>query len=193
VQVLRWSTPSPGSKQQAKQQFPITLPDASYEPAAMALLQGLYQVEPWSKLLDDLTPQQQVQAAVLADMWDLTAATEAALGVLQTVTVADNVYCLSAVLEQLLSMEAVPDCLMPLFDSCWKALLGMYSTLAAVPDSVLPVFENMLLSKYGNLEAVWGPAGAVLQKSLLRLPLYAMELLLASDRLQVRSHHCSRA
>jgi hypothetical protein len=122
----------------------------------MAVLAGLYQVEPWSKLLDDLTPQQQVQAAVLADMWELTAASEAAVGVLQAANVDTNI--LSAVLEQLLSMAAFPDCLHP-------------------------VFERVLLSQYGDLEAVWD--SQALQDSLLALPLHAMELLLASDKLKV--------
>jgi hypothetical protein len=33
---------------------------------------------------------------------------------------------------------------------------------------------------------VWDPANDALQKSLLRLPLHAVRLLLASDKLQVR-------
>jgi hypothetical protein len=171
--VLRWSGQSQlctssqpesasktasSSKRQAKQQVTITLPNASYKPAAMAVLAGLYQVDPWPKLLADLTPQQQVQAAVLADMWQLPAAINSAVEVLQ-VEVAGSL--VSAVLDELLSLAAVPDCL-------------------------LPVFEVTLLSKYGNLEAVWGPAGASLQEPLLALPLHAMELLLASDKLKVK-------
>jgi hypothetical protein len=44
---------------------------------------------------------------------------------------------------------------------------------------------QILLSKYGDLEALWAPGGASLQDSLLNLPLYAMQLLLASDKLKV--------
>jgi hypothetical protein len=66
-------------------------------------------VEPWPRLLADLTPQQQVQAAVLADMWQLEAASEAAVALLQEP--AGSSERMSAVLEQLLSMAAVPDCL----------------------------------------------------------------------------------
>jgi hypothetical protein len=73
-----------GTMQHAKKSFTITLPDASYEAPAMAVLAGLYQVEPWSTLFADLTPQQQVQAAVLTDMWQLTAACDAATEVLET-------------------------------------------------------------------------------------------------------------
>jgi hypothetical protein len=195
--MLRWSTPStvqdrnhtrcegnqPRSKRQANQQVNITLPDASYEAAAVALLAGLYQVDPWQKLLADLTPQQQVQAAVLADMWQLTAASKPVVGVLQAETGHAK---LSLVLEQLLSMAAMPDCLTPVYDSCWQRLLGRYGHLAAAPASVLQVLTRLLLSKWGDLEAVWSPAGTALHESLLGLPLCAVELLLASDRLKVR-------
>ena len=194
MQALRWSTPSQpqgrtrsgkgkaANKRQAKQQITITLPDASYEPAAMAVRKGLYQVEPWPKLLADLTPQQQVQAAMLADMWQLTAASEAAVALLQEPGSSDRQ---SAVLEQLVSMAAVPDCLMPLFEQSRQALLNKYLYEAAVPANVQPLFELALLSKYGDLEAVWAPDAVSLQESLLELPLHVMELLLASDRLKV--------
>jgi hypothetical protein len=124
----------------------------------MAVLAGLYLVQPWPKLLADLTPQQQVQAAVLADMWQLPAASEAAVAVLQEAT--GNASDASAVLEQLFSLPAVPDCLSQ-------------------------VLEQAVVGKFGDLEAVWGPDGASLQESLLALPLHAMELLLASDKLKV--------
>jgi hypothetical protein len=144
-------------------QVNITLPDTSYEPAAMAVLAGLYQVEPWSKLLTALTPKQQVQAAVLADMWQLTAASDAAVGVLQEATRPQlgGLSKASAVLEQLLS-------------------------ITALPTSLMPLFNQALLRKYSNLEVVWGLYGGALQESLLDLPLHAMELLLASDKLKVR-------
>ena len=152
----------------------------------MAVLKGLYQVEPWPKLLADLTPQQQVQAAVLADMWQLTAASDAAVALLQkAANSGDSSQHASAALEQLLSMAAVPDSLMPVFGQSRQALLNKYLYEAAVPDSIRPLFEQALLSKYGDLEAVWEPGATSLQESLLALPLHAMELLLASDKLKV--------
>jgi hypothetical protein len=172
MQVLRWSTLSKahadsmvknaaGTIQHAKKSVTITLPDASYEEAAMAVLAGLYQVEPWSTLFAGLTPQQQVQAAVLADMWQLTAACDAAVEVLETAAIKlDNA---ASLFGQLLSMPTVPDCLTHLF-------------------------EPALLSKYGDLETLWAPDGASLQQSLMALPLHAMELLLASDKLEVRTN-----
>ena len=180
MQVLRWAVQrstqtdsvtsnTAGSTKTVTTQVTITLPDASYEPAAMAVLAGLYQVEPWPKLLAGLTPQQQVQAAVLADMWQLPAASQAALALLQVaITNSDR---LSAVLEQLCSIVAVPDCLLLLFEQAW-------------------------LTKYGDLVSVWGPLNSTLQESLLVLPLHPMELLLASDKLKVRvvpARHCHAA
>ena len=47
------------------------------------------------------------------------------------------------------------------------------------------LLEQALLSKYGDLEAVWAQGAAALQQSLFDLPLLAMELLLASDKLKV--------
>ena len=84
----------------------------------MAVLAGLYQVKPWCKLLDDLTPQQQVQAAVLADMWQLPAASQAAVELLQAATESEAMP--SVVLEQLLKLDAVPQFLLPVFE---RALL----------------------------------------------------------------------
>jgi hypothetical protein len=133
-----------------------------------------------------LTPQQQVQAAVLADMWQLTAASDAAVALLQkAANSGDSSQHASAALEQLLSMAAVPDCLMPVFGQSRQALFNKYLYEAAVPANVQPLFELALLSKYGDLEAVWAPDAVSLQESLLELPLHVMELLLASDRLKV--------
>ena len=139
----------------------ITLPDESYETAAMAVLAGLYQVQTWRKLFERLTHQQQVQAAVLADMWQLPAARYAALQLLKAVI--DRTDGVTAVLEQLIVIPAVPDCL--------QALL-----------------EQVLLLRFGDLEEVWGAEGVSSgwQETLLALPLPAMELLLASDKLEVR-------
>lgn len=105
-------------------------------------------VAPWPELLAELTPQQQqLQAADLADRWELPLARDAAVKLLQEA--ACSTYELSALLEGLLSMEGMQDFL-------------------------LPVYEQVLLSKYGDLEAVWAPGAAALQESLMKLPLSAM-------------------
>ena len=174
LQALRWSAKlqddasvtgssndtAGSSDQQHRTQMHITLPDASYEPAAMAVLAGLYQVQPWPELFDSLTHQQQVQAAVLADMWHLPTARAAAMQRLRAAI--DSAEGGTAVLDQLLSLPAMPYCL--------QALL-----------------EQALLRKFGDLEAVWGASAAssALQQSLLALPPAAMDLLLASSKLRV--------
>lgn len=68
---------------------------------------------------------------------------------------------------------------------CWTTTVqaGQSVRMAALPPSLLPVLQQALLSKFGDLEAVW--ADAELRKSLLKLPLFALELLLSSDKLQV--------
>jgi hypothetical protein len=81
VQALRWPVSQPDSnvsisatdgmpisRQQARRQIHITLPDASYEPSAMAVLSAMYLVKPVQELLEDLTQQQLLQTTVLADM-----------------------------------------------------------------------------------------------------------------------------
>jgi hypothetical protein len=49
----------------------LTLEDADQQPAAMAVLQALYYVQPGSDLLLELTQEQQLQAVLLADMWQV--------------------------------------------------------------------------------------------------------------------------
>jgi hypothetical protein len=44
----------------------------------LAKLSGLYQVKPWAQLLADLTQQQLLHAAKLAELWQLPAAADAA-------------------------------------------------------------------------------------------------------------------
>jgi hypothetical protein len=54
---------------------------------------------------------------------------------------------------------------------------------AALPDCLQPLLKSVLLSLFGDLEAVWADAG--LQEQLLGLSLPAMELLLSCSWLQV--------
>jgi hypothetical protein len=74
VQALQWSAQcssqtdsvankSADSNRKATTQVNITLPDASYEPASMAVLAGLYQVAPWPELIANLTPHWVLLAA----------------------------------------------------------------------------------------------------------------------------------
>jgi hypothetical protein len=151
---------APGSAEEPKRQIRITLPDASYEPAAMAVLAALYLIKPVQDLMTELTQQQQLQAAVLADKWQVSMASTTAI---QLLTAAENSAegLDAATVDQLLLMAAVPDCL-------------------------LPLLECAVLRRFGDLEAVW--ANIELRNLLMRLPLHAMELLLASGKLKVKKH-----
>jgi hypothetical protein len=57
--------------------------------------------------------------------------------------------------------------------------------MQAVPACLAPLLKKVLLSVFGDLEAVW--ADAALLKQLLGLPLHAIELLLSLDELKVNA------
>jgi hypothetical protein len=147
------------SGQQARRKIHITLPDASYESAAMAVLSAMYLVKPVQELLGDLAQQQLLQTAVLADMMGAPLVVDAA------------VECLTAALNSAEGLEAVAA----------DHLLAM----TAVPDCLLQLLHQTLFDRLGDLEAVWADAG--LRQSLLNLPVQTMELLLSSDSLKVSS------
>jgi hypothetical protein len=136
----------------------LTLQDASAKPAAMAVLAARYSAKPMPELLSELSQEQQLQAAMLADMWQLPAiSTAAAAALSQTLSLQGKLS--EAVTEQLLSLQAVPDCLQPLL-------------------------KQVLLSVLGNLEQCWTDDD--LWCTLINLPLSTMELLLSCDELKVR-------
>jgi len=177
VQVVRWESSSTQTSQNShkrmrssacadasnthagsRRQLVITLPEEHQVPAAMAVLAALYGVKPVPELLSELTQEQQLHAALVADMWQIDAVSTNAAQLLERA--AQSLDGLSAAAsKQLLSMTAYPDCL--------EALV-----------------QVVLLDKLGDVEAVWGDAE--LQELLLGLPLAAMELLPASDELKVR-------
>jgi hypothetical protein len=101
---------------------------------------------------------------MLADMWQLPAISTAAADVLaQTLTSQGKLS--EAATDQLMHMQAVPNCLQPLM-------------------------QPVLLSVLADLEECW--ANANLCHKLLRLPLHNMELLLSSSELKV-SHRQQQA
>jgi hypothetical protein len=172
-QVLCWQDADPGTRVCkwtrssstyndveliARGSLELELQDASEQPAALAVLQSLYAVKPLPELLSELSQEQQLQAAVLADKWQVPNISRAAAELL--VKAANTPGALEdAVQDRLLETEALPDCLQPLL-------------------------KSVLLSLLGDLEGVWADAG--LRDKLLRLPLHAMELLLFCDELKVR-------
>ena len=172
-QVLRWqeegpctrapkrtrrSNSNPSAEQSTRGRLELELQDASEQQAALAVLQSLYAVKPLPELLSDLSQEQQLQAAVLADKWQVPDVSSAAAELL--VGAANTPGALAdAVQHMVLAAEVLPDCLQPLQ-------------------------QSVLLSLLGDLEAVW--ADPTLRGKLLRLPLHAMKLLLSCNELKVR-------
>jgi hypothetical protein len=87
-QVLRWQDEVPDTraskrartsssssskedsgKDSSRARLELTLQDASEQEAALAVLQSLCAVKPLPELLSELSQEQQLQAAVLADKW----------------------------------------------------------------------------------------------------------------------------
>jgi hypothetical protein len=183
VQILRWQRKRPhdgapaevgtsnSSTQHTHQdagrpQLVLTLQDATEQPAAMAVLAALYGAKPMPELLSELSQEQHLQAAMLADMYHQQQQQQQ-LPAISTAAASCLADCLKsqgtlpeAVTQQLLRLQAVPDCLQPLF-------------------------KQVLLHLLGNLEQCW--ADSALSDQLLQLPLSSMELLLSSDELKVGS------
>jgi hypothetical protein len=136
------------------------LQDDSEQEAALAVLSSLYAVKPLPELLSELSQEQQLQAALLADKWQVPNVSSAAAQLL--VAAANTPGALAeGVRHRVLAAAALPDCLQPLQ-------------------------QSVLLSLLGDLEAVWADAG--LRERLLGLPLHSMELLLSRTELKVRTH-----
>jgi hypothetical protein len=155
------STSTPQAQQPeppGRPQLVLTLQDASEQAAAMAVLAALYGAKPMPELLSELSQEQQLQAAMLADMWQLPAISTAA----------------SNALAQTLSAQG------KLSDAATKQLIG----LVAVPDCLQPLLKKVLLSVLGNLEQCW--ADETLLDMLFSLPLSSMEVLLSCSELKVR-------
>jgi hypothetical protein len=146
----------------SKPQLALELQDAAWQPAALAVLSSMYLVKPLPELLSDLPPEQQLQAAVLADQWQVPNVSTAAVQLLGY-ALNSNGDEAETVKQQLLQHQALPDCLQPLL-------------------------KSTLLMKFRDLEAVW--ADSDLQEQLLCLSLPAMQLLLSCDELQVSPCIC---
>jgi hypothetical protein len=174
-QVLRWQDDLPTTRaakrartsssssdvegQTMRSRLELELQDPSEQEAALAVLQSLYAVKPLPELLSELSHEQQLQAAVLADKWAVPHVSSAAAQLLAAAAKTPGALA-EAVRQRVMQDPALPDCLQPLL-------------------------KCVLLSSLGDLEAVWADAG--LRDQLLALSLPAMELLLSSDELKVRT------
>ena len=106
--------------------------------------------------------------------------------------------CRPVLLEQLLSWQALPACLVSALDSLTQQMSLLDTAAiwshAAAPNSPCQLdavtaaphssyIQGQLLAELGDLEQVWTDASK--QTVLLELPLPAMQLLLSSDKLKV--------
>jgi len=130
VQILRWlepaTTASPdlivsvedcggSSSSQPISQKPVlslVLQHPSQEPAAIAVLAALYGV---SVEADELSQEQLLQAAVLADMWQIPGVATAAVQLLVNAAMGPGLS--EAAAKAFLDLEAIPNCLLPLFSA----------------------------------------------------------------------------
>lgn len=101
----------------------LTLEDADQQPAALAVLQALYYVQPGSGLLTELTQEQQLQTVVLADMWRVPGVGAAAAAA-DALTALATDQLSEAVTQKLMCMQAVPGDLEPLLQKVVLPLLG---------------------------------------------------------------------
>lgn len=157
-------------------QLILTLQDQDEQPAALAVLGSLYHIKRMPELLSELTQVQQLQAAVLADMWEVPDVSAEVVRLL--LAAADSATGLTEHLALYYAqMPAVPSCLLPLLQQVVAVCLR--SSKADVKSAG----ECALLLALGDFGAVW--ADAAVLKVLLGLPLAMMELLLGSDQLKV--------
>jgi hypothetical protein len=159
----------------SRPQLVLELQDVSEEAAALVVLQSLYAVAPLHKLLTSLHQEQLLQAAVLADKWQLSDVSTAAVLMLQASTLSRKL------LQHFVQLPAVPTLLLPLLDPVVSACMRDKGPGKGMAGDA----KRLLLSVLGDLEGVMGDAAH--REALFTLPLHAMELLLSSDDLKARA------
>jgi hypothetical protein len=134
----------------------------------------MYAVEPLGQLLAKLRQEQLLQAAMLADKWQVPDVSTAAVRALQDDTLSREL------LQQFVQLPAVPTFLLPMLGAVLRACIRDSGAGAGMTEDA----KRLLLSVLGDLEEVLGDAA--LREALLALPLRAMKLLLSCDGLMVR-------
>jgi len=157
VQIMRWQQDEASGKQPSSADssaagsspvsglpsLPVILQHPSQEPAAMAVLAALYGVKPIKDLLSELQGEQQLQAALLADMWQIPAVSTAAVQLL--VDAAKGPGLSEAATKAFLGLSAIPNCLLPVFardtSTCLRWLAGgnMCVTVGLMLSSLEPL------------------------------------------------------
>jgi hypothetical protein len=149
----------------SKPHLVLTLQHEDEQEAAMAVLASMYKVKPLPELLSELTQVQQLQAAVLADVWGLPEVSTEAVRLL--LAAADKGAGLSyELVMHYAQMQAVPSCLVRLppkivavcLDSSTEHTLSNFRSAA----------QQAVLTFLGDLNAV--SADAALLQQLLVLP-----------------------
>jgi hypothetical protein len=149
----------------------LELQDQSEQAAALVVLQSLYAVAPLERLLRPLRQEQQLQAAILADKWQVPDVSSAAVRALLSTGLS------RAFLIQFVQLPAVPNFLLPLLGPVARACIR--DNGAGMTEDA----KRLLLSVLGNLEEVLGDAA--LRGALLALPPNVVKLLLSCDDLKV--------
>ena len=180
-----------GQGSSSKPRLVLTLQDAAEEPAAVAVLAALYGVKPIPELLSQLPQEQQLHAALLADMWQVPGVSTAAVKLLVDAATADQGLS-EAAYKQFLQLRAPPSCMLPLFQVLVgllaQQLLQQQQQQGQTDLQTQATLKRVLLSVLGDLEEVW--ADEALLSCLLKLPLTAAVMLLGCDELKVGGTVC---
>ena len=156
----------------------LELQDASEEAAALAVLQSLYAVAPLGQLLAKLPQEQRLQAAMLADKWQVPDVSRAAVRAIPAHALTKKL------LQDFVQLPAVPNFLLPLLGPVASTCISASGAGTGMTEDA----KQLLLSVLGDLEAVLGDAA--LREALLALPPRVMKLLLSCDDLKVRVAGC---
>jgi hypothetical protein len=119
----RYSNTSTEAFKSSRPKLMLELQDDSEQTAAIAVLKALYVTQPLPELLFDSTQEQQLQAALLADKWQVpSVSTEAMLQLLDALS--SNSGLTTAVKQRIITGPALPGCMKTLMKSVLLAELG---------------------------------------------------------------------
>lgn len=157
--------------------FRVTLDSPEHEAAVLGVLAAMYGA---TEHLDALPQQQLVQVVVYGDRLQVEAATKAAMQRLEAAQ-RSTAGLRAGTVQALVALPAWPACLLPLLPAVARKATYSTDELSQEQQQV----QRALVAVLGNLEEVL--ADGELRLKLQNLPLPALQLLLASDQLQVES------
>jgi hypothetical protein len=148
-----------GSSSSRLRQLVLTLDSEHQLPAAEAVVDALYATKPLPELLGELTHEQQLHVAMLADMWLLPKLCRSTVWELQ-VALARHGQLSAAATQQLYSLQAVPDCVLPLLRSMAQQLGDLQAAWAdpelkaTILSMSVPVFRILLQYQLTKVRSV---------------------------------------